>query len=213
MPIITVENENSLTSYALWEITEELDFLLSKSGERAELLEEFQHIKSEQLKLEKAATRLCLQALLQSLALQYEGIYRDHFRKPHLKSLTGSISFSHCFPYVGVSYHANAPTGIDIQDIRPKISRIAPKFMTDSELQFTDADARACTIIWCIKEALYKIHGRKEVIFKEQLSVDPFDFKLSEGRVTAYFKDKDDLQSYKMMFRSIKDYIITYNLT
>ena len=154
MPILKLEEVNKDVSWGLWEITETLEDLLKECGEEKDLLKELEDIRSMELRLEKAATRICLKKLLEMHSLEYKGIWRDDCRKPHLKDLEGHISFSHSFPYVGVSYDLREPSGIDIQDIQQKILRIAPRFMSAKELQFAGDSPEACTVIWCVKETL-----------------------------------------------------------
>ena len=211
MPIIELKHENSAVRWGVWQITESLEDLLEASGERPLLEEELSTISSMELKQEKAATRVLLRKLLDACEISYKGIWRDDCRKPHLNDNSGHISFTHSFPYVGVIYDNSAATGIDIQDLRSKIIKIAPKFMSQKELEYAGDSVEGCTIIWCAKEALYKIHGRRQVIFAEEMFIEPF--KIAEnGHLRAEFRNNGTIESYDLRFARINDYIIVYKV-
>ena len=53
--------------------------------------------------------------------------------------------------------------------------KIAHKFIREDERAYmNDDEAYKCQIIWCAKEAMYKLWKHGNVLFKENLKVHPF---------------------------------------
>ena len=61
-----------------------------------------------------------------------------------------------------------------IETERAQIHRIAHKFLHESEATWASGDGEKLTKIWTAKEALYKLHGRTQLIFAEQLVISDF---------------------------------------
>ena len=86
------------------------------------------------------------------------------------------ISISHSHQYSGIIL-SSKPVGIDIEKQRDKIQRIAHKFVSPKEkeyLQNMTEQVKALTLIWCAKESMYKLYGKKGVSFKQHMDVAPF---------------------------------------
>lgn len=169
MPLFHKEEIANGISMAIWKTEEALDELLSlfaPSGEDQALM---LANKIESKKLEWLSARLALKALLPDL--EYE-VFKDHFGKPHLNLEGLHISISHAKGFGAAALSSVGPIGIDIEHERPQIHRIAHKFLHESEKPWAGEDITKLTQIWCAKEALYKLHGRTQLIFAEQLKVN-----------------------------------------
>jgi phosphopantetheinyl transferase len=60
--------------------------------------------------------------------------------------------------------------GLDLETPRENILDIVPKFLAPIErYSFDFTDKLEMTRVWSVKEALYKLAGRKKIIFKEEL--------------------------------------------
>ncbi len=166
---------------AVWKTEETLDDLLSlfaPSGEDQIILD---GSRIESKKLEWVSARLALKALVPSL--KYE-VYKDQFGKPHLNLEGLYISISHAKGFGAAALSSIGPIGIDIEHERPQIYRIAHKFLHESEKPWAGEDITKLTQIWCAKEALYKLHGRTQLIFAEQLKVNlPATTKTATGEI------------------------------
>lgn len=98
----------------------------------------------------------------------------DDFGKPHLSDERFiSITHSHQFSAIAIS---DKPLGVDIEKERPKVHRIAPRFLDMSELS-TNATDRIRTTQWCIKEAAYKALGKKGISFLHDIRITNLDSK------------------------------------
>ena len=122
---------------------------------------------------------------------QKEDVYYDSYGKPHFKNSKNFLSISHSNEMVAVSIDQKATTGIDIQWITDKIIRIKEKFLNPKEQQITSNDPLELTYYWSIKEALFKIYGKKDAFLKE-------NFELIAFEVTYSFASEDQW-SYRQL--------------
>ena len=88
-------------------------------------------------------------------------LYYDENGKPHLRDGT-HISITHSFEFTGIILSGERQVGIDIEKQRSKILRIAHRFTPMCDYHNAaneEALIRKLTVVWCIKESLYKIMG------------------------------------------------------
>jgi phosphopantetheinyl transferase len=125
---------------------------------------------------------------------------KDEFGKPYLVHQDQEISISHCKKY-SAAIAGNRAVGIDIEHIGNKINRIADRFMHPSEDNgYKDqALTEYRYLIWCAKEAVYKLYGRKAVDFKNHMRVKPFALSL-EGSFELVFQKHEPI-SYSVQYR------------
>ncbi len=82
------------------------------------------------------------------------------------------ISISHSHHMVGIAVNEQHMVGLDLEPFRDNILSISPKFLSEREYEVFDTNSkREVTRIWSAKEALYKLAGRKKVIFKNDLII------------------------------------------
>lgn len=140
---------------------------------------------------------LSVRHLLKEVGYSDADLIYDEHGKPHLKN--GSyISITHSFNFSGIIISNTQPVGIDIEKRRDKIVKIAHKF-TPIEAYKSIANHNALvsklTIVWGAKESLYKIYGKKKLLFLDHMYIEDFAFDtdnkttgkiLYEGRTTEY---------------------------
>ncbi|NJL15314.1 MAG: 4-phosphopantetheinyl transferase family protein [Microscillaceae bacterium] len=159
---------------------------------------------------EYLSARLALQALLALRGRKYTGLQKDAYAKPHLLGATYHISISHAFPFATAILHPQCPVGIDIEPVRPKIQRIAPRFLAPEELEYASDSLPALTILWAAKEALYKLYGQKELIFRENMRVQPF-VPQEKGQLSAQLLLlPDEVRNYEVVYRQWHNFFIAY---
>ena len=172
MALSFVKNLNPTLSYAVWRIEEPLEELVSlypfTEADR-KLLDAH---KVESRRAEWLSARLALRALLKTHNLEQLPIHKDEFGKPHLANNQAFISISHTNGWGAAVLGLDSAVGIDIERPKPQIQRIARKFLHVDEAAWAGDHLESLTQIWCAKEALYKLHGRTQLIFAEQLLVD-----------------------------------------
>mgnify|MGYP000521871658 CR=1 FL=1 len=171
MPLYKTITPNSQTTVKVWKITESYEDLMAKVNLKSIALERVLGMKSE---LHQRGF-LSVRHLLHEFGYTDSDLFYDENGKPHLKD-GKQISITHSFNFSAVIV-SDLVVGIDIEKQRDKIAVIAKKFV-DYEFQYLlkdDADyIRRLTVIWGIKESLYKLFATPGLSFKEHCLVIPF---------------------------------------
>ncbi len=172
-----------------------LDISLLKEKERIR----FADFKSDKRKLEFYYTRV----LIKEFHVAYEIEYLPS-GKPLVNE--GHISISHSGNTIIVGHSKEYVIGIDIEFFNDKILRIKDKFLSDIERKNLDVnDKETLTIIWSLKEAIYKMKDREGLIFKENILVHSV---LNPGRVDLFLDNVT--KSFKSGLIHQSKYVITY---
>ena len=171
MPLYKTITPNSQTTVKIWKITESYEDLMAKVDLKPVALERVLGMKSE---LHQRGF-LSVRHLLHQFGYTDSDLYYDENGKPHLKD-GKQISITHSFNFAAVII-SDLIVGIDIEKQRNKIGIIAKKFI-DYEFNYLDDRAdnyiKQLTIIWCIKESLYKLFCTPGLSFKKHCLVIPF---------------------------------------
>jgi 4'-phosphopantetheinyl transferase EntD len=154
-------------AWALWRIEEPEEALVSAIGHAEGVPASITH---ECKRLEYLAARL----LLRSLDHSFSGITKDEFGKPFLNGSNFQISLSHSYPYVAAIINDGKAVGIDLEQPKPKLLKIAHRVLAKDELADAGTDVIKHCIYWCAKESMIKIHGKKDLIFAENIRLKPF---------------------------------------
>ena len=121
----------------------------------------FKHIKR---KREFIATRILRKRALGAQRIQYNSI-----GAPYIDGI-GFISISHSSYLVGLAFNKDYMVGLDLETPRENILDIVQKFLAPTERHsFDSTNKLEMTRVWSTKEAMYKLAGRKKIIFKEEL--------------------------------------------
>ena len=168
-------NQNS--RWAAWKIEESPAALIDHSQLSAPDLTEWDAIHHPQKRLEWLASRAALAAVLASLGLPVVGTRKDSKGKPYLNNGTHRISLAHAYPYGIAMVHNYASVGIDIELPSEKLLRTQHKFLNSLEIEAAQHRLAYLCAHWCVKEALYKLYGRKLLSFKDQIRVVSLRFE------------------------------------
>src|SRR5258708_37788573 len=103
------------------------------------------------------------------------------------------------------------PVGIDIEQVKEKVERIAHKFMQPEEMNFINNrhKIQQLYVCWCVKEAVYKCFGQKEISFADNISLKPFNFD-KKGNVNALLNKGVINLDYQVDYLQYEDYMIGY---
>ena len=175
MPI-TYKIEKEEVSILVWEITETLDELLDLYGNI-----NTSNYTSEKRKKEHLISRLMVNKICKNGAIIY-----NEFGAPELDNAK-HLSISHSNELVTIII-SNKKTGLDIEKISEKALRTASKFVAEKNL--IKLNKEKATLIWCIKEAVYKWHQEGGIDFIKDIIIAEF-FAKEHGNVTAYFREKE----------------------
>lgn len=199
---LTVRGEKS--AWALWRIEEsepELAFLALETCP-SEMI-------APHKRLEYLAGRSLIRDLVEQFNDPYNGLRKDNHGKPFLKDLNSEISLSHSYPYVAAQIHPTISVGIDIEQPKEKLLKIASRVLSkDEEIDAGDQIDKHC-IYWCAKEAMYKIHGKRGLHFSHQLNLDPFEM-MHEGSLKGRITVRDFSQEVSLGYLVEPDYVLVY---
>lgn len=172
MPLQILADSLKNTKRALWYITESEEELLTQGGVFLAANQELDGIQQPEKRREWLASRLLIAKATQMFQLPYQGISKDEFNKPSLIGITQELSLSHTRGMAAVAFSPEARIGIDAEFLSPRIARIAHKFLHEEELEQAAGNWEELLTYWCSKESLYKLYGKKGLIFKDQIRVE-----------------------------------------
>lgn len=205
MPLYKSISVNSQTTVKIWKIEESYNELFEPLDLKPQSLERVLGMKSE---LHQRGF-LSVRHLLREFGYTDQDLFYDDNGKPHLKD-GKHISITHSFTFSGVIV-SDKEVGIDIEMQRDKIVVIAHKFV-DYEFNYLDISAddyiNKLTVIWGIKESLYKLFATPGMLFKEHFLVIPFTFKDSE--TIAWIDYKDRKYRYNTAFLEFEGFTCAY---
>ncbi|MBR9845079.1 MAG: 4'-phosphopantetheinyl transferase superfamily protein [Algicola sp.] len=208
MPLYKTITPNSQTTVKIWKITESYDDLIRPLDLKANSLERVLGMKSE---LHQRGF-LSVRHLLRDFGYTDQDLYYDDKGKPHLKD-GKYISITHSFTFSGVII-SEYEVGIDIEMQRDKIAVIAKKFV-DYEFQYvseTDEDyIKKLTVIWGIKESLYKLFATPGMLFREHFLVIPF--MLEDKETVAWIDYENKKYRYNTRFLEFEGFTCAFVTT
>ena len=205
MPLYKTIFPNSQTTVKIWQITESYEELMAPIVLREECMKRVISMKSE---LHQRGF-LSVRHLLAEFGYTDADLYYDDHGKPHL--LDGKfISITHSFTFSGVIV-SDQKVGIDIEKQREKIAVIAHKFV-DYEREYlvptADDYINKLTVIWCIKESLYKLFATPGMLFREHFLVIPF--MLQDQSTVAWIDYNDKKYRYDSYFFEFEGFACAY---
>ncbi|MDO4725839.1 MAG: 4'-phosphopantetheinyl transferase superfamily protein [Porphyromonadaceae bacterium] len=170
------------TIIGFWQVDETEEELLLLLDHKKRWLQQLQNFKIEKRRLEFLAVRVLLKHLLDDekyIDYQTDGA-------PYLTDHSYNISITHTGIYVGIIMHPSKQVGIDIERINDKVVRVKSKYLSEDEQNFVERNNAKVhlTLMWCAKEAVYKIVGKEAVDIVEKITISPF-IPYIEGTIEA----------------------------
>jgi 4'-phosphopantetheinyl transferase len=207
MPLSKIENSGMHSGSAIWTIEETEQELAYRAFEQcpAEIIHP-------QKRLEWLAGRVLLRSLLEHHGLSYSGVHKDEFGKPFLRDLAHPISLSHSFPFVAAQFDKTKQVGIDLEQPKEKLLRIAPRVLSASEQKNAGNNVIKHCVYWCAKEALYKIHGKRALHFVDQLNIEPFELS-QNGNLKGTITVNEHKQSVDLVYQISEYYVLVLTKT
>ncbi|MFO7978580.1 MAG: 4'-phosphopantetheinyl transferase superfamily protein [Bacteroidales bacterium] len=195
----------------IWEINESVEELYDRVHLSQEEKEFFARLKSPTRKQHWLSYRLILPHLVQKDELTTIGY--DEYGKPFLNNGVRHISVSHSGRFSALIASPGRSVGIDIEKIDPKIFAVSHKFLNNLEITqvFSEKTLETLYLIWAGKEALYKLYGKRDLLFRENIRIFPFRY---QGQGTFY--GEIYMPGYRKIFtlyyQTIDDYILVYSI-
>ncbi len=166
------------------------------------MLQNVEHISKKRL-VEQAVSAHLLNTLVNEKV--HHLLNKDENGKPYLIGLNTEVSFSHSRQMVAcIIDHSGQPVGIDIEERRESIKKIAHKFVKKEE-GFDTGDIDLYHKIWGAKEVLFKIYSKKELDFLNHLTVDIQSIIIGNIHKNSYSA------SYELTCEEIDNFILVWN--
>jgi 4'-phosphopantetheinyl transferase len=191
----------------LWYIEEDFDTLFSKvllDEDEKRTLFNFRNLSR---KLEWLSVR----ALLNDLTQKDSKIIYNEEHKPFLLGNSFNISISHSHKLTSILLSKHMHVGIDLEYMSHKINRISHKFINENEYITSDKNFEQLHmyIHWCAKEAIYKICDKKNINFKENITIKPFGIA-NEGQITGIYHYDMIKDEFLLDYQLRDNYVIVY---
>lgn len=176
MALVKLVRINDSSLWAAWKIEEPAAHLTGCTQLSATDLAEYHMIRHPRKSLEWLASRAALAAILNKVGRPVSGLRKDDKGKPYLVNEAYQISLANSYPYGIAMVHNHQLIGIDIEPPSDKLLRTQHKFLSWAEREAAGNRLLDLCAYWCIKEALYKLHGRRFLSFKDQIRVGSLGF-------------------------------------
>jgi 4'-phosphopantetheinyl transferase len=202
MPVAKTTSLGENSCWALWKIEEDEENLSYEAMESCP-----EDVISPQKRLEYLAGRALIKYLVETLGQNYTGLRKDEAGKPYLKGSDHEISLSHSFPYAAAQLHHSIPVGIDLEQPKDKLLRIASRVLSPTEEKDAGDNVIKHCIYWCAKETMYKIHGKRGLHFNSQLLLEPFRMQ-QDGHLSGRIITTGSEKRVGLAYRVEKDYVL-----
>jgi len=193
--------------WALWKIDEDEEALAALIGNVDQIPATIHNTKK---RLEWLAGRAVVKTIMTELGLPFKGIVKDEFGKPFPKAYDYQLSLSHSFPYVAALVDRDIPVGIDLEQPKDKLLRVAPRVLHANELADAGDDVIKHCIYWCAKEALIKVYGKKDLTLAENLIIGPFTRKM-EGDIPGRIIVNDVERIIPLYYQVHPNFVVVFN--
>lgn len=218
---------NQTTSIFIWKIEEDFNTLFREVKLKDTSLARLETMKSESHQKGFLAVRM----LLQYIGYSDFDLFYDAFGKPNLKyeviseknegikndkdvgiqhPTTGikHISISHSFDFSCICISDEKIVGIDVEVLKPKICSIAPRFMDVKHLENLNNEdkIKKATVIWGVKESIFKIKNEKGISFPKHIFEEEFQIEDASGKAQLRFNGC--IEDYWFRFEFLENYAL-----
>ena len=210
MPVIYNKDIDDQTILSVWKIEETEEQLFSSLQLKQHELDFVASLKGTKRILQWLSTRVLLRKMLNTS--DYIDCRMDEHGKPYLVNSDYNISISHSYDYASVMIGKYRDVGVDIELIKNKVHLIQHKFLSVKELEELNVkdNTQALYVCWCVKEAVYKWHGKKGLEFRKHIHIQPFELK-DEGVLTVLVDLPEGTRNLQVhYFNTIEKYMLGY---
>lgn len=173
MPIFFQHQINENTRLGVWKIEEAEEFFKGNVPVHRDVTHPHK-------RLQHLAGRFLLQFLFPDFP--YQLIQIADTRKPFLAGEQYHFSISHCADYAAAIVSRNRRVGIDVELMRPLVTQIIPKFLSEQErnMLYRQTILQQSTLMWSAKESVFKWYGEGAVDFRQHIQLQ----RIHEGSET-----------------------------
>ncbi|RZS99592.1 4'-phosphopantetheinyl transferase family protein [Aquimarina brevivitae] len=207
MPLYKTITPKKGTTILIWKIDETFETLkkdielIANSQQRVEGMKSTLHQRG----------FLSIRHLLKVMNYYDNDLWYDELGKPHLVDKK-HISITHSFTFSAIIV-SDDPIGIDIEKKRAKIQHIAPKFLYSSDYDLLadksiDEHVEVLTILWCVKESIYKLFATPGLSFKDHIPIKSIDYKHNHVQAQTDYNGK--ITDYTLHFMEFEGFCCAY---
>jgi 4'-phosphopantetheinyl transferase EntD len=197
---------NGGTKLGIWRIEEPEDFFLAKVPLKRDVSHPYK-------RLQHLAGRYLLPSLFHDFPLK-EILIADT-NKPFLEDEQYHFSISHSGNFAAAIVSSHQRVGVDIELVTPRIKTIGHKFLNDEEKLFLinyehlpGLHLELTTILWSVKESLFKWYGAGQVDFKHHIKLfGPVSFRADEWIELPFIFKKESI-IHLMVYAKIFDGLV-----
>jgi phosphopantetheinyl transferase len=204
MPLVLENDKIPDTSTHIWKITEPAEYFINSmpwNNKQLEWLDSIHPVK----KIEYLASRYLIYKITGKLDSH---LYKDEAGKLYLNDSNKNLSLSHSSEWIGLALSKHQ-VGFDLQKLTAKIQLIAHRFLNKTEYEWLQSkdDDQLLIIAWTIKEAVYKAHGKKGILFSQNILLQfpdqedkPLKITTAILKMTSYEKSFNIYHGWKENF-------------
>ncbi|MCI0751716.1 MAG: 4'-phosphopantetheinyl transferase superfamily protein [Flammeovirgaceae bacterium] len=207
MPLIKIE-KSPHRAWGIWKVTEDEESLKPMLKSREQIPVNIHHAVKRQ---EWFAGRILVQYLLHELGHSPTVIQKNNFGKPFIDRPQHFLSLTHSYPYVAAIIDSKQEVGIDLEQPKQKLLRVADRVFSDTELIDGGSELKKLCIYWCAKEALIKIYGEKHLSLKENLRIEPFQLQ-REGNIMGKIITDNTKRDVYLYYSVTSEFVIVLNV-
>lgn len=201
MPLLKTIALNGFTQLWVWKITETFDELFQSVALKDVSLARVEGMKAES----HQKGFLSVRKLLVEAGYSDFDLYYDEFGKPHLNDGKHiSISHSNDFSVIVLS---DVNIGADLEILKDKTLILAPRYMDVSHLENLSKEDELikATVVWGIKESVFKIKNEIGISFKDHIFED--DFNLADRKCGVELRFNEKPERFDIIFDFIENYV------
>ncbi len=207
MPVYPIEISMPNTMIQLWKITETSQEL-SNYNPSLQIPKQINHPAKI---LEFLASRLILSNILPGIEIS-----KNDQGKP-IANNNSHTSISHTKGWAAVCYNPGSPVGIDVEQISDKAFRLRNKFSQEHEWlalkkATTYKDSVLFSVIWSVKEAVYKLLPHQGWVFREDFFISSLNENSRSFTVIAKNKGEKMLH-LRGVFEFIENIVLVVAIT
>jgi phosphopantetheinyl transferase len=127
--------------------------------------------------------------------------------KPILKGTNWNVSVSHSNSWLFIQTTLLFQPGIDIEPLREKILKIAPRFVneTDAKHLHNWPELLGLHVIWGAKEAIYKSYSLKGLDFKKEIFIELTPNHTESNHVNGWILKHGKKQQFELEWQLLEN--------
>jgi 4'-phosphopantetheinyl transferase len=130
---------------------------------------------------------------------------------PYLLERELKLSITHSLGQVAILFSREKEIGMDLEYCSDRILKLSSRFLSAGEMEAIPEGERLryLTILWTMKESVVKLYRNRQLDFKTQILIDPFELR-EKGTSTARVFVEGDWLSCEMNYIDLGDRTMSY---